>query len=70
MRRRLQSTGRALAALAAILLFATSAAALEVGQKAPDFTLQDPEGKPVKLTEILAKGPVAMYTFVQAFTGT
>jgi hypothetical protein len=56
--------------LATVLLFATSAAALEVGQKAPDFTLQLPDGKPIKLGELTAKGPVAMYTFIQAFTGT
>ena len=60
----------ALVGIATVLLFATSAAALEIGQKAPDFTLADPEGKPVKLADLLAKGPVAIYTFIQAFTGT
>ena len=59
-----------LVGLAAVLIFGTSAAALEVGQKAPDFTLQMPDGKPIKLSELTAKGPVAMYTFIQAFTGT
>jgi peroxiredoxin len=53
----------------AVLCLATSVAALEVGQKAPDFTLQLPDGKPIKLGELTAKGPVAMYTFIQAFTG-
>ena len=43
---------------------------LEVGQKAPDFTLAAPGGKQVKLAELTAKGPVLLYTFVQAFTGT
>jgi peroxiredoxin len=52
------------------LLLATSAAALEVGQKAPEFTLADPAGKQVKLSDLLAKGPVVIYTFIQAFTGT
>ena len=56
--------------VAAVALLATSAGAVEVGQKAPDFTLQAPDGKPVKLSDLLAKGPVAMYTFIQAFTGT
>jgi thioredoxin-dependent peroxiredoxin len=59
-----------LVGLAAVLILGTSAAALEVGQKAPDFTLQMPDGKPIKLSDLTAKGPVAMYTFIQAFTGT
>lgn len=46
------------------------AGALEVGQKAPDFTLAAPGGKQVKLTDLTAKGPVVLYTFIQAFTGT
>jgi thioredoxin-dependent peroxiredoxin len=51
-------------------LFLTSGAqAIEVGQKAPDFTLQAPDGKPVKLGDLLGKGPVVIFTFIQAFTG-
>ena len=46
------------------------APALEVGQKAPDFTLPGPGNKPVKLGELTAKGPVVVYTFIQAFTNT
>ena len=58
-------------AIAGALSFApVSFAALKVGDKAPDFTLTSAEGKPVKLTELLAKGPVVIYTFIQAFTGT
>ena len=45
-------------------------AALEVGQKAPEFTLTAPGNKPVKLSELTAKGPVVVYTFIQAFTST
>lgn len=45
------------------------ATALEVGQKAPDFTLPGPGGKPVKLSDLTAKGPVVLFTFIQAFTG-
>jgi hypothetical protein len=56
--------------LVAVLFLTTSAAALEVGQKAPEFTLADPAGKQVKLSDLTAKGPVVIYTFIQAFTGT
>jgi peroxiredoxin Q/BCP len=52
------------------LAFASPAAALEVGQKAPDFTLAAPGGKQVKLSDLTAKGPVVLFTFIQAFTGT
>jgi peroxiredoxin len=52
------------------LVLAGVASALEVGQKAPDFTLAGPGGKQVKLSELTAKGPVVLYTFIQAFTNT
>jgi thioredoxin-dependent peroxiredoxin len=58
------------AGLLAGLMLAAQAAALEVGQKAPDFTLPGPGGKAVKLSDLTAKGPVVLYTFIQAFTGT
>jgi hypothetical protein len=51
-------------------LLAGSAPALEVGQKAPEFALPGPGNKPVKLSELTAKGPVVIYTFIQAFTNT
>jgi peroxiredoxin Q/BCP len=54
----------------AVLVLASAAVALEVGQKAPDFTLSGVDGKPVKLSDLTAKGPVVIYTFIQAFTGT
>jgi cytochrome oxidase Cu insertion factor (SCO1/SenC/PrrC family) len=59
--------------LVAVLLAvagAGAALALEVGQKAPDFSLTGPEGKPIKLSELTAKGPVVLYTFIAAFTPT
>ena len=52
------------------LALAGPAAALEVGQKAPDFTLAGPGGKQIKLSDMLGKGPIVIYTFIQAFTGT
>ena len=49
---------------------AAPAHALNVGDKAPDFTLNGPDGQPVKLADLTAKGPVVLYTFVAAFTST
>lgn len=60
----------AAALLLAGLALAPPVAALEVGQKAPDFTLAAPGGKQVKLSDLTAKGPVVIFTFIQAFTGT
>jgi peroxiredoxin Q/BCP len=67
--RRLRFTGLIAGALLALAL-ATPVVALEVGQKAPDFTLPGSKGQPVKLSELTAKGPVVVYTFIQAFTNT
>jgi len=69
MKRRLAVYG-VLLALIGVFAIAGAAGAIEVGQKAPDFTLAAPDGKPVKLGDLLAKGPVVVYTFIQAFTGT
>jgi len=60
----------ALLMLLAGLLPAGAASALEVGQKAPDFALNGTDGKPVKLSDLTAKGPVVIYTFIAAFTPT
>jgi peroxiredoxin Q/BCP len=59
-----------LAAVLTGLVLAGVASALEVGDKAPDFALPGPGGKQVKLSDLTAKGPVVLYTFIQAFTGT
>ncbi len=63
----------ATAGLAGLLLAVAAALpahALQVGDKAPDFTLPGSKGQPVKLSELTAKGPVVIYTFIQAFTNT
>jgi peroxiredoxin len=36
---------------------------LSVGERAPDFELPDPNGKPVRLSDRLAKGPVVLSFF-------
>jgi len=54
----------------AVQVLASAAVALEVGQKAPDFSLNGTDGKPVKLSDLTAKGPVVIYTFIAAFTPT
>ena len=56
--------------IVALGLIPGAASALQVGEKAPDFTLAGPGNKPVKLSELLGKGPVVVYTFIQAFTAT
>jgi len=58
-----------LATLAASLAAVGPLSALQVGDKAPDFTLSAPGGKQVKLSDLTAKGPVVLYTFIQAFSG-
>ncbi len=59
----------ALAVVLAILMLVANAYAIQVGQKAPDFTLPAPDGKQVKLDDLLGKGPVVIFTFIQAFGG-
>ena len=43
-------------------------AALKVGDRAPDFTLPDTDGRPVTLSALLARGPVILAFFTKAFT--
>jgi peroxiredoxin Q/BCP len=43
-------------------------ATLKVGDRAPDFTLPDTEGKTVTLSRLLADGPVIVAFFPKAFT--
>ena len=69
MRRQRPLVGGLVAGALAGLLLAGAASALEVGQKAPDFTRAGRGGKQVKLADLTAKGPVVLYTFIQAFTG-
>ena len=45
------------------------AVSLNVGDKAPDFTLPDQTGKKVKLSDFLGKKNVVVAFYVLAFTG-
>jgi peroxiredoxin len=59
--------------VAAVLIsvaFVGGVSALEVGQKSPDFALNGVDGKPVKLSDLTAKGTVVIFTFIAAFTPT
>jgi cytochrome oxidase Cu insertion factor (SCO1/SenC/PrrC family) len=42
---------------------------LKVGMPAPDFTLNDTTGKPVKLSDFKGKKNVVLAFYVLAFTG-
>ena len=42
---------------------------LKVGDMAPDFTLTDTTGKPVKLSDFRGKKSVVLAFYVLAFTG-
>ena len=69
MRTHLLLRGLVAATLVSLALVG-AASALEVGQKAPDFALNGVDGKPVKLSDLTAKGPVVIFTFIAAFTPT
>ncbi len=42
---------------------------LKIGDMAPDFTLPDQDGKPVKLSDFRGKKNVVLAFYVLAFTG-
>jgi peroxiredoxin Q/BCP len=41
---------------------------LAVGERAPDFTLPGPAGEPVRLGELLGRGPVVLYFYPKDHT--
>jgi cytochrome oxidase Cu insertion factor (SCO1/SenC/PrrC family) len=68
MQTRLRVTvGAVLLALASTL--AAETAPLQVGGKAPDFTLPDQNGNKVSLNQFLGKKNVVLAFYVLAFTG-
>jgi len=52
-----------------LLLASPFASALEVGDKAPDFSLQGSDGKTYSLSQFLGEKPVVIAFFPKAFTG-
>ena len=51
-----------------LLAMLLGSAAVKVGDKAPEFTLPDTDGKPIALSKLLAEGPVILAFYVKAFT--
>lgn len=68
-----QRGGRLVAALlfAAVLVCGglTTASALQVGEKAPDFALPSTTAEEIKLSDFIGKKHVVMFFYVGAFTG-
>jgi len=65
---RMKVTGSVLTLVLSSAL-AAQAAALKVGDKAPDFSLPDQTGKQVKLSDYAGKKNVVLAFYVLAFTG-
>jgi peroxiredoxin Q/BCP len=51
-----------------LLAMLLGSASLKVGDKAPDFSLPDTDGKPVALSALLASGAVILAFYTKAFT--
>jgi len=51
-----------------LLALLLGTAPLKVGDRAPDFTLLDTEGKQVRLSNLLASGPVILAFYIKAGT--
>jgi len=55
---------------AALLLAAQASYALQVGDKAPDFSLLSTSGTNVRLSDFAGKQSVVIFTYFAAFTKT
>jgi peroxiredoxin len=55
---------------AALTVAAQSAHALQVGDKAPDFSLPSTKGGNVRLSDFAGKQSVVVFTYIGAFTKT
>jgi peroxiredoxin Q/BCP len=61
---------KSLLAGALLAVAAQSAHALQVGDKAPDFSLPSTKGGSVRLSDYAGKQSVVIFTYVGAFTKT
>ena len=61
---------KSLLAGAILALAAQGAHALQVGDKAPDFSLPSTKGGNVKLSDFAGKQSVVIFTYIGAFTKT
>ena len=61
---------KSLLAGAIFALAAQGAHALQVGDKAPDFSLPSTKGGNVKLSDFAGKQSVVIFTYIGAFTKT
>jgi peroxiredoxin Q/BCP len=52
----------------AVMALMLGSSMIKVGDKAPDFTLPDTDGKQVTLSKLLAEGPVILAFYPKAFT--
>jgi peroxiredoxin len=53
----------------ALLLSASQALALKVGDKAPDFSLPATTAEAIKLSDYLGKKPLVVFAYLYAFSG-
>ncbi len=51
-----------------VLAMLLGSTAVKVGDRAPEFTLPDTDGKPVTLADLLRAGPVILAFYPKAFT--
>ena len=56
--------------LAGLLLATSAATALEIGDKAPDFTLPSTTGEKISLSQFRGKKLVLLEFFISVFGGT
>ena len=61
---------KSLLAGAALMLAAQSSYALQVGDRAPDFSLPSTKGTTVKLSDFAGKQSVVVFFYIGAFTKT
>jgi peroxiredoxin len=61
---------KSLLAGAALMLASQASYALQVGDKAPDFSLPSTKGGNVRLSDFAGKQSVIVFTYVGAFTKT